>query len=474
MTAFATIHPATTPLADELAASIPGLVVVRDADAKAGYETDWRGLYSYTAEAVVLPETVEQVAAIVRFCAAGRFAVVPQGGRTGLVAGGVPRAGGGQVLISLKRLTRIRALDTVGDTITVEAGVTLQGVQQAAAAAGRLFPVSLGAEGTAQIGGVISTNAGGIQVLRYGSMRAQVLGLEVVLADGTLWDGLRALRKDNTGYDMKQMFIGAEGTLGIITAATLRLSPAVTRRQTALIGVADLAGGVALFQTLRAQAQAGLSMAEFMIADAFALGVAHVPGARAPFAAPAYVLAEWGGEDLAPLEAALDAGLATDAVVAQSERERADFLRIRESVSDAELATGGAVKHDIGVPIGELAATLSEIEALVAARFAPNRLNVYGHMGDGNLHVNLRPGPGLTLAELDKAAISEAVEAIAVRHNGTFSAEHGIGQMKLAGMAAHKNPVELAMMRAVKDALDPGGIMNPGKVLAPVADDSAG
>jgi FAD/FMN-containing dehydrogenase len=456
---------AQTDLADDIAAAVPGLAVVRDAETKSGFETDWRGLYSYRAEAVVLPASVEQVAGVVRFCAARGLALVPQGGKTGLVAGGVPRAGGGQVVISLTRMGRILALDTVGDTITVQAGVTLQDVQEAAAAAGRLFPVSLGAEGTAQIGGVISTNAGGIQVLRYGSMRAQVLGLQVVLADGTVWEGLRSLRKDNAGYDLKQLFIGAEGTLGIITAATLKLWPAVPARQTALIAVAGLAAGVALFQSLRAHAVEGLTMAEYMTPAAFTLGVAHVPGARAPFDAPGYVLAEWGGDSLAPLEAALEAGLATDAVVAQSERERSEFLKIRESVSDAELAAGGAVKHDIAVPIGELAATLADVEALVAQKFAPCRLNVYGHMGDGNLHVNVRPGPGVALADLDKPAISAAVEALAVARHGTFSAEHGIGQMKLDGMAAHKSPVELRLMRAVKAALDPAGMMNPGKIL---------
>jgi len=226
-----------------------------------------------------------------------------------------------------------------------------------------------------------------------------------------------------------------------------------------------LAAGVALFQSLRAHAVEGLTMAEYMTPAAFHLGLAHVPGARAPFDAPGYVLAEWGGDSLAPLEAALEAGLATDAVVAQSERERSEFLKIRESVSDAELAAGGAVKHDIAVPIGELAATLADVEALVAQKFAPCRLNVYGHMGDGNLHVNVRPGPGVALADLDKPAISAAIEALAVARHGTFSAEHGIGQMKLDGMTTHKSPVELRLMRAVKAALDPAGMMNPGKIL---------
>jgi FAD/FMN-containing dehydrogenase len=446
----------------------------------AGFETDWRRLHSHKAVCVALPESIEQVSRAVALAGRAGVSVVPQGGNTGLVAGGVPVAGPRQMVLSLSRMNRILGLDELGDTITVQAGVTLQAVQEAAAAAGKLFPVSLGAEGTAQIGGVISTNAGGIQVLSYGSMRAQVLGLTVVLADGGVWDGLRGLRKDNTGFDLKQVFMGAEGCLGIITAAVLRLQPAVTARATAFIGVASLEGALSVFSALRRQAGAALTMCEFLTRAAMNLGVAHMPGGRLPCDAPAYVLTEISAHAagaavddmlLAALERLLEDGTALDAVVAQSERERQDFLRLREAVPDGELVEGGAVKHDIAVPIGDIPATVREIEALVAARFPDCRLNIFGHVGDGNLHVNVRPPAGKTLADMAdrKLAITEAVEAIAVARGGSFSAEHGIGQMRISGMAAHKSAVELNLMRRLKAAFDPDGVFNPGKMLPPEA-----
>jgi len=378
--------------------------------------------------------------------------------------------------VSLNRMSKIREIDILGDTITVEAGVTLQEVQEAAAAAGRLFPVSLGAEGTARIGGVISTNAGGIQVLSYGSMRAQVLGLEVVLADGRIWDGMRRLRKDNTGIDLKQIFIGAEGTLGIITAAVLRLQPAVRARATALVGVASLEAALAVFSALRAAAGAGLTMCEFISRESMDLGVAYIPGGRLPCEAAAYLLVEISAhaEDervdealLKTLEAALADGTVSDAVVAQSGRERADLLRIREAIPEGELIEGGAVKHDIAVPVEKIPETVRAVEEMVGAKYQGFRLNIFGHVGDGNLHVNVRPPAGKTLADIaeEKKAITAAVEGIAVARGGSFSAEHGIGQMRIVGMAVHKSSVELDMMRAVKAALDPAGVFSPGKVL---------
>jgi FAD/FMN-containing dehydrogenase len=466
-------------LLTELRNALPAKAVLTAPADKTAFETDWRKLYNNPAICVVLPETTLQVAASLRICAAAGAAMVPQGGNTGLVAGAVPQAGRPQVILNLRRMNKIRALDIVGDTITVEAGVTLQAVQEAAAAAGRLFPVSLGAEGTAQIGGVISTNAGGIQVLAYGSMRAQVLGLEVVLADGRVWNGLRALRKDNTGYDLKQVFIGAEGTLGIITAAVLRLHPAVTARATALVGVASLDAALEVFAALRAHAGAALTMCEFIARAAMELGIAHSQNGRLPCEAPAYLLVEISahapGERvdetlLEALESALGSGIATDAIVTQSERERAELLRIREAIPEGELIEGGAVKHDIAVPIDAIPATIRAIEALVDTDYPGFRLNIFGHVGDGNLHVNLRPPAGLTLADIagQKAGITEQVERIAVAHDGSFSAEHGIGQMRIPGMAAHKSAIELDLMRAIKTALDPAGILNPGKVI-PIA-----
>jgi FAD/FMN-containing dehydrogenase len=460
-----------------LRAALPDKAILDAAADRAPFEVDWRKLSNHAALCVVLPETAEQVSAVIKLCRAAGVAVVPQGGNTGLVAGGVPVAGRPQLVLSLKRMARIRAFDDVGDTITVEAGVTLQAVQEAAADAGRLFPVSLGAEGTAQIGGVISTNAGGIQVLAYGSMRAQVLGLEVVLADGQIWNGLRALRKDNTGFDLKQLFIGAEGTLGIITAATLRLYPAVAARATALVGMANLQAALDVFQTVRAAAGGRLTMCEYMARDAMALGVAHIPDGRIPFAVAAYLLIEISAtapEDvsnklLEVLEPLLESGTATDAIIAQSDRERQELLRLREAIPDGELVEGGAVKHDISVPINKIPETVAAIETLVAQKFPAFRLNIFGHVGDGNLHVNIRPPAGQTLTDIAarKAEITEAVEALAMAHQGSFSAEHGIGQLRLPGMAAHKSGVELQMMHALKNAFDPDDFLNPGKLLPP-------
>jgi FAD/FMN-containing dehydrogenase len=450
-------------------------VLTDDADLQP-YEADWRRIHCHKAVCVALPESAEQVSKILRLAAAAGVAVVPQGGNTGLVAGGVPVAGRAQMVMSLKRMNGIREIDNVNDTMTVEAGVTVQAVQEAAAAAGKKFPVSFGADGSAAIGGIISTNAGGMQVLAYGSTRAQVLGLEVVLADGRIWDGLRALRKDNTGFDLKQVFIGAEGMLGVITAAVLRLQPAITAQASALVGVASLEAALAVFGALRARAGAALTMCEFMTRGAMDLGIAHMPGAKLAFPAAAYLLVEISGhtpdekvEDLllAGLEGLLEDGAASDAVIAKSERERLDFVRLREAIPEGELAEGGAVKHDIAVPIGEIPATIRAIEALAAAKYVDCRLNIFGHVGDGNLHVNMRPPAGRRLADIEasKAAITEDVERIAVAHRGSFSAEHGIGQMRIAGMASHKAEVELDLMRALKLALDPAGILNPGKML---------
>lgn len=444
--------------------------VLAEAADRAAYEADWRKLYNYPALCVVLPETTAQVAETLRLCAAAGVKIVPQGGNTGLVAGGVPGPTGEQIILSLKRLRKIRALDTVGDTITVEAGLTLQEVQQAAAENNLLFPVSLGAEGTAQIGGVISTNAGGVQVLSYGSMRAQVLGLEVVLATGETWHGLRALRKDNTGFDLKQMFIGAEGTLGIITAACLKLHPAVSSRATALVGTGSASSALNLFQSLREAAGPALTLCEFVSGPAMELA------GRAPFAAGAYLLVELSAHSQAEnitatletvLASALENGTASDALIAQSERERADFFALREAVPEGELREGGAIKHDISVPLSAIPAMVAGAEKLVAQNYPDCRLSVFGHLGDGNLHINVRPPAGQTLADLaDRyAAITEDVESLAVSLEGSFSAEHGIGQMRLAGMARHKSALELSLMRALKHALDPQNLLNPGKLL---------
>ncbi len=435
---------------------------------RASFERDWRGLSQYPAVAVALPKTPEQVSEIIKLCAAEKIAIVPQGGNTGLVAGGVPIANTPQLILSLNRMNAIRSLDLAADCLVAEAGVPLATVQQAAKDADRLFPVSFAADGSAQIGGVISTNAGGVQVLSYGNMRAQVLGLEVVLADGSIWHGLNALPKDNTGYDLKQLFIGAEGTLGIITAACLRLHPAPRARATALVGTSSAADAMALFQSMRRIAGPALTLCEFMTAEALALG------GRAPFEAPAYLLLEISAleEDATPqaliervLEAALEDGTALDAVIAQSERERDALIAMREAIPEGELHAGGAVKHDISVPLGRMAEMVVATEALIAKTYPGCRLNIFGHLGDGNLHINVRPPEGDALSSLNKAEITTNVESLAVSLGGSFSAEHGIGQFRLAGMAAHKSPEALALMRRLKTAFDPTGLFNPGKTI---------
>jgi FAD/FMN-containing dehydrogenase len=443
---------------------------------RAPYERDWRGLVSNPACAVALPKTVQQVADIVKICAGHGVAIVPQGGNTGLVAGGVPIAGPPQLILCLNRMNHIRELDPAANIVIAETGLTLLELQNAAAGAGRFFPVSLGAEGSARIGGLISTNAGGMQVLSYGSMRAQVLGLEVVLADGRIWEGLTALPKDNTGYDLKQLFIGAEGTLGIITAACLKLYPAIAARASALAGVATPEAALRLFQAARAAAGPGLTLCEYMEADALALGAAHVPGGALPFAAPGYLLLELSAPDSAHapeaaleavLASALEQGVAMNAVIAQSERERLNFITWREAISEGERAEGGAVKHDISVPLGKIPAMVAAVKVLVAEKYPDCRPNIFGHVGDGNLHINIRPPEGQGMADLAacKADITMDIEALAVSLGGSFSAEHGVGQFRLAGMTAHKSPVALELMRSIKHALDPANLLNPGKTI---------
>jgi FAD/FMN-containing dehydrogenase len=460
----------------ELRNLLPNNAVLTAPEDTSPFETDWRHIHSHPALCVVLPETALQVAAIMKVCGKAKVAVVPQGGNTGLVAGGVPVEGLPQIVLSLKRMRSIRDFDPVGDTMIVEAGLTLQEVQEAAAAQAKMFPVSFGAEGSAQIGGIISTNAGGLQVLSYGSTRAQVLGLEVVLPDGRIWNGLKRLRKDNTGFDLKQLFIGGEGLLGIITAASLKLRPAVTARATALAGIVTLEDAIALFRLMKTHAGDALTMCEFISGPAMELSLGHLQNVRRPFTAAAYVLVELSGyqgtveiEDLLEkaLNAALDAGCVADVIIAQNERERSALIRTREGISEGELAEGGAVKHDIAVPIAAIPETIRAVEAAIAEHFPDCRLNIFGHIGDGNLHVNLRPPPGQSLHDLEdrKAAITETVERIAVARQGSFSAEHGIGQMRIAGMAAHKPAIELDMMRALKRAFDTENILNPGKML---------
>jgi FAD/FMN-containing dehydrogenase len=426
------------------------------------YLTDWRKQYSGPAECVVRPGSTEEVAKVVGLCAREGLAVVPQGGNTGLVGGSVPTGTRREIVLALGRMNRIRNLDLLNDTATVEAGCVLAAVQTAAADAGRLFPLSLAAEGSCQIGGNLSTNAGGVNVLRYGSAREQVLGMEVVLPDGRVWNGLRGLRKDNTGYDLKQLFLGAEGTLGVITAAVLRLYPKPTASATAWIALASPAQAVELLAALRSRVGDRISAFELVSRTCLEAVLAHLPDARDPLGAPHpwYILAEFGdsgaAEDLQQrIAEALDGH---DAVLAQSGDQARSLWRLRESIPEAQFSN---VKHDISVPISRIPEFLEIADAELRRAFAQAQIFCFGHVGDGNLHYNI--GPAALVAQ--RAAVNRVVYEAVARLGGSISAEHGLGQLKREAIRSQKSPLELELMRVLKTALDPKGLMNPGKVL---------
>ncbi|MEX0923349.1 MAG: FAD-binding oxidoreductase [Rhodovibrionaceae bacterium] len=437
---------------------------------------DERGLYVGRAPFIVFPGTAEEVAETVRLCAEAGAAMVPQGGNTSLVGASIPMHG--EVLIGLKRLNRVRALDPANFTITVEAGVILQDLQRAAEEADRLFPLSLGAEGSCMIGGNLSTNAGGVQVLRYGNTRDLVLGIEAVLPDGRIWNGLRGLRKDNTGYDLKQLFIGGEGTLGIITAAVLKLFPRPREVVTAFAAVTSVAAAVELLGRIRTASGDAVCSFELIPRRGLAFALEHVSGVRDPLAAPHdwYVLIELHGGQAegglsGSLEAALaeayEAGLVADAALAANAGQAGDFWRIREAIVEAQKKEGGSIKHDVSVPVSRIPEFIERGSALVAEMVPGIRPVPFGHLGDGNIHFNLSQPEGAEreafLARWDE--VNHAVHDLVAELGGSISAEHGIGQLKIAENARFKPPVELEMMRAVKKALDPQGLMNPGKLL---------
>ncbi|MEI5675326.1 MULTISPECIES: FAD-binding oxidoreductase [unclassified Nocardioides] len=462
-------------LLDDLRALLGADHVLTEAADVAPYVSDWTGAFVGTAAAVLRPADTAQVAAAVGACAAAGVAVVPQGGNTGLAGGGVPDASGEQVVLVLDRLRRVRSVDPVADTITVEAGVVLATVQEQAAAVGRLFPLSLGSEGSCTVGGNVSTNAGGTAVLRYGMMRDLVLGLEVVLPDGRVWDGLRPLRKDNTGYDLKQLFIGAEGTLGIVTAAVLRMLPDTPRRATALLALPSVDAAVALLPLLREHGGGELSTWELVDRQALELVTANLPGARDPFGEPhpCYGLVEYAGSAdhvASRLEEALtdgvERGLVVDAVVAGSPAQRAELWALREGVSEAQKVEGATLKHDVTLPITDLAGYVAEVGPRVLDALPGARLVVYGHIGDGNLHYNVSApvGDDDALRAAAPALTRIVYDAVAAR-GGSISAEHGLGALKRDAAASYKSDVEVELMRTVKRALDPRGLMNPGKVL---------
>ena len=445
---------------------------------------DWRRRYFGRALAVALPESTDDVAAIVRWCAEQRVALVAQGGNTGLSGAATPDDSGRSIVLSLTRMKRVRAVDTVNDSITVEAGCTLAEVRAAADAAGRLFPLSLPSEGSCTIGGNLSTNAGGVAVLRYGNARELCLGLEVVTADGEIWHGLRGLRKDNTGYDLRDLFVGSEGTLGVITAATLKLYPQPAARITAMAAVDHPHAALRLLALAQSALGASLTAFELMSDLCLDLVATHFPGQRRPFAqaSPYYVLIETSDSDseahaAAMFEAlmarALDAGVARDAVVATSGAQGRALWALRELISEAQSLTGKNIKHDISVPISALGDFVERTNAQLAQRFPGIRMVVFGHLGDGNLHYNVSPpvdrcGPQheaefLALQPAINRVTHDAVNAF----GGSISAEHGLGQLRRDESARYKSAVEMALMRSIKQALDPLGIMNPGKVLPP-------
>ena len=452
--------------------------VVVDPQDQAGYLTDWRHRYTGRAFAVLRPASVDEVAAIVRFCARERIPVVAQGGNTGLVGGATPDASGDAIVVSTTRMNAVRSMDPVNDTITVEAGCTLAAVQDAARAAQRLFPLSLASEGSCTIGGNLSTNAGGTGVLRYGNARELCLGVEAVLPDGRVVANLSGLRKDNTGYRWSELLVGAEGTLGIITAATMKLFPQPRARLTAWVAAPSPRSAAALLAF--AQQRCGATLTAFELISDFAVSLVekHFPPARSPFAQrhPHVVLVEVSDhEDEAHARAmlesmladAIDAGLVVDAVVAADIAQSRSLWALREGISEAQAAEGKNIKHDISVPISRIADFIETTDAALAAAFPDNRMVTFGHLGDGNLHYNVSPPPGVSdVAFLEQQpAINRLVHDAVVAHGGSISAEHGIGQLKRDELAHYKDPAELALMRAIRQAIDPAGIMNPGKLL---------
>jgi FAD/FMN-containing dehydrogenase len=467
----------SAPVIEALAGIVGAKNVITDADAMVPYLKEPRGLFHGKAQAVVRPGSVAEVSAVMKWASETGVRVVPQGGNTGMVGGQVPVAEGKEIILSLQRLDKVRSVDAAGDTMTVEAGVILQKAQEAAEAAGRLFPLSLASEGSCTVGGNLSANAGGTAVIAYGNARELCLGLEVVLADGRVWNGLRQLRKDNTGYDLKNLFIGSEGTLGIITAAVLKLFPLPAARATAFLAVPDPEAALALLNKAKASAGGTLTTFEIMPRIGLDFVVRHASGARDPLSEPSpwYVLmevcaqAETGLTEAveAFLGEALEEGLVTDAVLAGSLGQRADLWKLREMLSEVQTHEGGSIKHDVSVPLQAVPEFLKRAIARVEEMVPSCRPVPFGHLGDGNIHFNVSQPVGADKAAYlaGWGAMNEAVHAIVTELKGSISAEHGIGRLKRSLLPGVKDPVELDLMRTVKAALDPKGVLNPGSVL---------
>ena len=459
-------------LLEQLSGIVGAQYVLTDPAEIQPFVTDWRGRYTGLAQCVVFPADTAEVAAVVKACAAADTPIVPQGGNTSLCGAATPDGSGQAVVLSLRRLNRIATVDPLNNTISVGAGCTLAAVQAAAQAVDRLFPLALASEGSCQIGGNLSTNAGGVQVLRYGNTRDLTLGLQVVLPNGEIWDGLRGLRKDNTGYDLKQLFIGAEGTLGIITAAVLKLFPRPSMQTTCWLNVDSPNATVHLLNQAKTAFDAQLTAFELISETALALVLKNIPDTQRPAASsPWYVLAEFSDTSSYSLEfwlhARLEAGEISDAVLAQSETQSAQLWRLRESISEAQKIEGVSIKHDISVPVSRIPDFLAQTDAALEARFPGIRVVAFGHVGDGNLHYN----PSKPEAQDNAAFIAAQPEVNRLVHdtvnalNGSISAEHGIGQLKRDELLRYKSTVEIELMRTIKQALDPRGLMNPGKLI---------
>lgn len=452
--------------------------VVTQADQISPYLTDFRGLYRGSTAVVLRPGSSAEVAAVMRLCTELKIPVVPHGGNTGYCGGATPRESGQDVVLSLERLNRIRAVDPLNYTLTAEAGCILATVQEAAAGADRLYPLSLGSEGSCQLGGTLATNAGGTAVLRYGNTRDLVLGLEVVLPDGEIVDGLRALRKDNLGYDVKQLFIGSEGTLGIITAAVLKLFPRPAAHVTAMLALPDVQAAVGLLSRARQYTGDMVTTFELLPRIAVDLTTRHIPGVRDFFAAKHqwYAMVDFSLASLQQsqrelaetfLMEAIEQGLVIDAVLAQSEADRQAMWRMRESIPEAQRHAGASIKHDISVPLSCVPGLIAEAGAAVRKMVPGARVVAYGHIGDGNLHFNLSPPVGGDEQEFlaQAGAVHDAVFAMVAARGGSVAAEHGVGRLKRDALSRYRAGAEFDLMVRIKRSLDPLGIMNPGKVI---------
>lgn len=468
------VHNPNTDALDQIAA-IAGPKGVVDETGQAAHLTEWRGRWRGDASIIVAPKTTKAVSEIVKVCAENNLAITPQGGNTGLVGGQIPFDG--EVLLSLKRMRQIREIEPLNNSVTVDAGVTLQEAQEAAKSVDRLFPLSIGSEGSCQIGGVISTNAGGVNVLRYGNTRDLVLGLEAVLPNGEIWDGLKRLRKNNTGYDLKHLFIGGEGTLGIVTGAVLKLFPRPADRITVFAGCENMENVVRTLAHANEKTGGATTSFEFLSQLSLKLVLKNIQNTRAPLdnSYPAYILMEFsaGRKDIlrplveGMLTDALDKDLISDVVIAENEQHANDFWRIRHAMSEAINHEGLGARHDVSVATSDIPAFLSAANAAIERISKGARAIAFGHVGDGNVHYDVVGPPGAPKDALDdqREDIENAVYEIIDRFDGSFSAEHGVGMHKRRALERYKSPVEQQMMRAVKDSLDPAGIMNPGKIL---------